>query len=162
MQPIFPDGCPPTAVGYPPTAVGYPPCFVTKKKNLGHEKMPWYKHNRLAPLWPCTQRTEADSASFPKPQSLPAQPCRQYKAGAAQFPRTKPCIWSWPSLFRVCRPPSTSEASTPAPSDPMAAPRAGAATVQPSSGALQPPSDTLQPPSGTPRPPVGSSRRQLH
>ena len=39
MQPISPDGypptavsCPPTAVGYPPTAVGYPPRVLTRKK----------------------------------------------------------------------------------------------------------------------------------
>ena len=39
MQPICPDGYPPTAVGYPPTAAGYPstavsypPRFSTKKK----------------------------------------------------------------------------------------------------------------------------------
>ena len=31
LQPICPDGYPPTAVGYPPTAVGYLPHFLTKK-----------------------------------------------------------------------------------------------------------------------------------
>ena len=40
MQPICPDGYPPTAISYPPTAVAYPPRFLTKKKSGPLKKWP--------------------------------------------------------------------------------------------------------------------------